>query len=503
MTRDEIVVAVIDLEPPGDMDPSPTQRSAPDGPRDVIEGGLLVAVGLATLVVEGLARAIVAAIGDHLPPAGGPADEDEEDKPAAGSPEAETLAMIAGAGLGIAFGTARFATRMVAGIDRVIRPFSLVAMIPPVDRAARRLERSAIQLNEGWRDERLESQRVAEAFADALVPDLVDAIIDRLDLTTLVLERVDLDQVAGSLEMSELIERVDLDAAVARVDLDADHRTCRSGLGRGPHRRRADHRPPRSRSDRPRRDRRARPPGDHPGLDRDDGCRNARWRPRPRDAGGPVRVPSRRPGAPARTRRTSARVGDRRGLDRGPALSRPAPDGRVVQGDPAGLVSRVLAASIDLAATLVAVLLFYLGLRRDRVRRSTPIVPMARPRRPEPRRDLVGALGRVSHVRLDDQRSNGRQAGDGSPGCGSTRRPTPGRPSAHPGGPLRRVPDRPSVVCDRSRRPGGTRSRGELEGGLRLGPSQPSHPGEQPGRPDRSIHRDVRPVPPACRRSVG
>jgi hypothetical protein len=221
MTRDEIVVAVIDLEPPGGVDPSPTQRSAPDGPRDVIEGGLLVAVGLATLVVEGLTRAVVAAIGDHLPPAGGPADEDEEDKLAAGSPEAETLAMIAGAGFGIAFGTARFATRMVAGIDRVIRPFSLVAMIPPVDRAARRLERSAIQLNEGWRDERLESQRVAEAFADALVPDLVDAIIDRLDLTTLVLERVDLDQVAGSLEMSELIERVDLDAAVARVDLDA------------------------------------------------------------------------------------------------------------------------------------------------------------------------------------------------------------------------------------------------------------------------------------------
>ena len=33
----------------------------------------------------------------------------------------------------------------------------------------------------------------------------------------------------------------------------------------------------------------------------------------------------------------------------------------MVQGDPAGLVSRVLAASIDLAATLVAVLFFYLG----------------------------------------------------------------------------------------------------------------------------------------------
>jgi hypothetical protein len=220
MTADEIVVAVIDLEPSGDEVPPPAPTFVPDGPRDVIQGGLLVAVGLATLVVEGLARAVVAALGDQLPPIGDSADEDDEEKPAAGPPEAETLAMIAGAGLSIAFGTARFASRMVAGIDRAIRPFSLVAMIPPVDRAARRLERSAIQLNEDWRGERRESQRVAEAFADALVPDLVDALVDRLDLTTMVLDRVDLDQIAGSLEISRLIERVDLDAAVARVDLD-------------------------------------------------------------------------------------------------------------------------------------------------------------------------------------------------------------------------------------------------------------------------------------------
>jgi hypothetical protein len=82
------------------------------------------------------------------------------------------------------------------------------------------LERSAIQMNEGWRDERLESQRVADAFADALVPHLMDAVIDRLDLTKLVLERVDLDDVVARVDVGLIIERVDLAAIVDRLDVD-------------------------------------------------------------------------------------------------------------------------------------------------------------------------------------------------------------------------------------------------------------------------------------------
>jgi hypothetical protein len=74
---------------------------------------------------------------------------------------------------------------------------------------------------------------------DALVPVLLDLILDRIDLTALVLRRVDLDQVAAGLDLdttaarldiakildridlNELIEqRVDLDRIAARLDLD-------------------------------------------------------------------------------------------------------------------------------------------------------------------------------------------------------------------------------------------------------------------------------------------
>ena len=219
MTIDETVVMVIDLEPSGEGDLPSSQSSVSDGPKGVIEGGLLVAIGLATLVVEGVARAIVAALGERSPSIPDTAS-DEEKHEAAGPDEPELMTVIAGAGLNLAVDAARFLARTVADFDRAIRPLSLVAMIPPVDRAARRLERSAIQMNEGWRDERLESQRVADVFADALVPHLMDAVIDRLDLTKLVLERVDLDDVIARVDVALIIERVDLAAIVDRLDVD-------------------------------------------------------------------------------------------------------------------------------------------------------------------------------------------------------------------------------------------------------------------------------------------
>jgi hypothetical protein len=219
MIVSETDVMVIDLEPSGD-DPLPSREPRSDGPQGVIEGGLLVAIGLATLVVEGVARAIVAALGEHSPSLPDTASEEEKDE-AAGPDEPELMTVIAGAGLNLAVEATRFLTRTVAGLDRAIRPLSLVAMIPPVDRAARRLERSAIQMNEGWRDERLESQRVADAFADALVPHLMDAVIDRLDLTKLVLERVDLDDVVARVDVGLIIDRVDPATIVDRLDVDS------------------------------------------------------------------------------------------------------------------------------------------------------------------------------------------------------------------------------------------------------------------------------------------
>jgi hypothetical protein len=54
-----------------------------------------------------------------------------------------------------------------------------------------------------------------------LVPRLVAAVLDRLDLTELVIQRVDLDRVAQHLDVEAVLDRLDLtELVIRRVDLD-------------------------------------------------------------------------------------------------------------------------------------------------------------------------------------------------------------------------------------------------------------------------------------------
>ncbi|HVE30398.1 MAG TPA: hypothetical protein VNC80_10060, partial [Mycobacteriales bacterium] len=47
----------------------------------------------------------------------------------------------------------------------------------------------------------------------------VEAVLDRLDLTELVMSRVDLDRIAGALDIEAIAHRLDLNALAARIDL--------------------------------------------------------------------------------------------------------------------------------------------------------------------------------------------------------------------------------------------------------------------------------------------
>jgi hypothetical protein len=52
-----------------------------------------------------------------------------------------------------------------------------------------------------------------------LLPALVDAALDRIDLTDLVVRRVDLDRVARQVDMDAIVARVDVEAVADRLDL--------------------------------------------------------------------------------------------------------------------------------------------------------------------------------------------------------------------------------------------------------------------------------------------
>ena len=221
MTGSEIVVVEIDPVPFGREDPRTTAEVAEDRLHGILEGGLLVAIGLSALAVDGIVSAILRTSG--VPPpverwTGGSGTGWDQRHGRTSNGHRDRLR---GAALDLAFEASMGVVRIAAGLERAIRPLTLVAMIPPVDRAARRLEEMAIRRNEAWREARTESVRAAELFADAVVPQIVDAVVDRLDLTDLVLEQVDLRAVISSIDLDEVVGRVDVTAIIDGLDIDA------------------------------------------------------------------------------------------------------------------------------------------------------------------------------------------------------------------------------------------------------------------------------------------
>jgi hypothetical protein len=87
-------------------------------------------------------------------------------------------------------------------------------------------------------DERLHPARVVEALAGrghlarisagadlnriiaAVVPPVVNEVLDSLDLTALVRERVNIDALASTVDIAAIIDRMDIDAILRQVDID-------------------------------------------------------------------------------------------------------------------------------------------------------------------------------------------------------------------------------------------------------------------------------------------
>src|SRR5215218_4867113 len=128
------------------------------------------------------------------------------------------------AALDAAMGAAALATTAAVSVTRVfaraVGPVGPLIMHPPI-------------LNE-----RLHPARVVEAFANrghvartsasddlnriiaAVVPPVVDEVLDSLDLTSLVRERVDIDALVSTVDVAAIIDRLDVDEIVREVDID-------------------------------------------------------------------------------------------------------------------------------------------------------------------------------------------------------------------------------------------------------------------------------------------
>ena len=134
------------------------------------------------------------------------------------SPEAERVVDVAiglaGVTVGAAVAAARTTHRVTAPVTRLLwRPPLVPERLQPASLAGR--------LSMVGRSDRELLMRRAEVLLDTWTPVVVAAVVERIDLTQLVEEHVDLDEVVSTVDLDAAVRRVDLDAVVDRIDLDS------------------------------------------------------------------------------------------------------------------------------------------------------------------------------------------------------------------------------------------------------------------------------------------
>lgn len=187
---------------------------SPD-PVELAERAVRIAVGVVSLSAGFLAAALADAIrGDVREPQEEELDDETWPKP--------LLPVLTGAALGVAIETARVAADAASTVGRNLGPWVSFAASPSFVRSRLgRIRERVNALDDDWQAEQRDDERVGSSFVRAIVPQVVEAALDQLDLTELILSRVDLDRVVDGVDLARVIERIDLDAIVSRVDVDA------------------------------------------------------------------------------------------------------------------------------------------------------------------------------------------------------------------------------------------------------------------------------------------
>lgn len=174
----------------------------------LLEQGIRVTTGLVALGIA----AVADALRRTLPT---PVTSDER-----ALQRADPLAMVTGALLGMTLLVGEGAAEAARRVSRAVGPpASWIAGVPPLGPAVGWVRSTATSLDERWRDARPETEAAAGAFARELIPQVIDAVLDQIDLTWLVAERVDLDELVTRVDVDRIVSRVDLDAVVSKLDL--------------------------------------------------------------------------------------------------------------------------------------------------------------------------------------------------------------------------------------------------------------------------------------------
>lgn len=122
-------------------------------------------------------------------------------------------------GAGVSF--KRFAGRGARAVGRNLRPIADVLLHPPLVPEDKSPAVVLDAVAQRGRRERIILERRAIALLQAVTPAILDLVLDAIDLTSVMLERVDLDAIAARLNFDAIVDRVPISRVIDRVDVDS------------------------------------------------------------------------------------------------------------------------------------------------------------------------------------------------------------------------------------------------------------------------------------------
>lgn len=140
--------------------------------------------------------------------------------------------------IGVGLAATEVVARTAVSAYRLVQPFAKLALQPPVVPERYWPQRGVDQLADRGERARRQGVRQAWALLDDIVPYVVDVILDRIDLTQIVIDRVkvmrivdevdiaaivghlDFDSIIENVPINHVLELVDINGIVARVNLD-------------------------------------------------------------------------------------------------------------------------------------------------------------------------------------------------------------------------------------------------------------------------------------------
>jgi hypothetical protein len=141
--------------------------------------------------------------------------------PDQGTSPARTVPAAVDAALGAAAMATSAAISVMRGFARMAAPFGRVVMHPPLLNGRLHPARVLEALADRGREARTSTDGDLNQIIAAVVPPVVNQLLNSLDLTALVRERVDIDTLVSAVDIAAIVGRLDIDAIVREVDIDA------------------------------------------------------------------------------------------------------------------------------------------------------------------------------------------------------------------------------------------------------------------------------------------